>query len=102
MDYSSAFTGHIEQVRRNDSTIDAMEPRSSTVHRREATPRQDPVDEEGRHNRSRQTLSFSPQVSHVRDPLETSVSRELLSNKMNNQVLASTVGIKMHIPLYVQ
>ena len=97
MDCNSAFTGHIEQVRRNnDSAIDAMELRSSTVHQKEVTPRQDHVDEEVR---SRQPLSFSPQVSHVRDPLETSASRELLPNKMNNQVLASVACMKMHIPL---
>ena len=99
MDYNSTFTGHIEQARRNDSAIDAMELRSSTVQQREITPRQDPVDEEGRQNRSRQPLSFSPQVSLVRDPLETSASRELMSNKMNNQVLASVACMKMHIPL---
>ena len=99
MDYNSAFTGHVEQVRRNDFAIDAMKLRSSAVHRREVTPRQDLVDEEGRQNRSRQPLSFSPQVSPVCDPLETSASRELLSNKMNNQVLASVVGMKMHISL---
>ena len=99
MDYNSAFIGHIEQMRRNDSAIDTMKLRSSTVHQREITPRQDHVDEEGRQNRSRQPLSFSPQVSPVRDPLETSASREPLSNKMNNQVLASVAGMKMHIPL---
>ena len=99
MDYNSTFTGHIDQVRRNDSAIDVMELRSSTIHHREVTPRQDHVDEERRQNRSRQPLSFSSQVSHARDPLETSASRELLSNKMNNQVLASVAGIKMHIPL---
>ena len=100
IDYNSTFTGHIEQVRHNDSSIDAMElRRSSTVHQREVTPRQDPVDEEGIQNMSRQPMSFLPQVSHVRDPLETSASRELLSNKMNNQVLASVAGMKMHIPL---
>jgi hypothetical protein len=99
MDDNSTFTRHIEQVRRDDSAIDAMELRSSTVHQREVTPRQDPMDEEKRQTRSRQPLSFSPQVSLVRDPLETSAGRELLSNKMNNQVLASVAGIKMHIPL---
>ena len=97
MDYNSTFTGHIEQVSRNDSAIDAMELRSSTVHQREATSRQDHVHEEEKQNRSRQPLSFSPRVTHVRDPLETSASRELLSDKMNNQVLAFVAGIKMHI-----
>ena len=99
MDYNSTFIGHIDQTRSKDSTIDAMELRSSTVHQRDFTPRQDPVDEEGRQNKSRQPLSFSPQVSSVHDPLETSASRELLSNKMNNKVLASVAGIKMQISL---
>ena len=57
------------------------------------------MDEEGTQNSSRQPLSFSPQVSLVRYPLETSASRELMFNKMNNQVLASVTCIKMHIPL---
>ena len=54
MDYNSTFTRHIEQVNRDDSDVDAMELRSSTMHQRQVTSTKDHVDEEGRQNRSRQ------------------------------------------------